>query len=149
MTAALRWAFGNWRVIAGLAGLLALLWAVATVRTALIEQGRDECRAAVERAIDQQQRIAEQNAAVYEADRVEREVEYRYRTREVIRHVPSDSACDWSPDAFRLLNDAITGGDPAGDSGGALSGPADYRVTHPAGDGTLDRDGGTPLSGLR
>lgn len=150
MIAAARWALSNWKLVAGLAGLVVALWSVAEIRSSLIEQGREECREKVQRAVEQQQRLADENAEIYETGRAEREVEYRYRTREVVRHVPSDSDCDWSPDALRMLNDAITGADPerAGESEAAVSGSPDYRITQPTGDGEVDRDGGRNVPGL-
>jgi len=130
-----------------IAGSLATAW--WQYRSGLIEMGRAECQAKVQRAIDQQQRIADENAALYETGRVERQVEYRYRTREVVKHVESDSDCDWSPGAFRLLNNAITGAEPAGEPGRAVPGPPDYRITHATGDRPLDRLGSRDVPGLQ
>ncbi len=134
-------AIGYWRIIvavAGMAGLVAVWW---QYRAGLIEQGQDECRAKVEQAIAMQQAIADQQSIEYEAGRAERQTETRYRTREVIKYVEADRACDWSPGALRVLNNAITGAEPAGESGQLVPGPTDYRITKPASDSPLDRHG--------
>lgn len=81
-----------------------LLW----YRHALIEQGRAECQASVQRAIDQQQAIANQNAALYETGEQAARVVYRTRIKEVVKHVPINHGCDLAPDALRMLNDAIS-----------------------------------------
>ena len=115
----------QWKAVIAVIAVASLTLAWWQYRSGLIEMGRAECRAKVERAIEQQQRIAEQNAALYEAGKAERRVEYRDRVREVVKYVESDSACDWSPDAFRMLNSAITGADHPGEPGAAVPGSAD------------------------
>ncbi len=144
----IRFALRHWRLIATVAGLVSAGGLFLSYRAALIEQGQDECQAKVQRAIEQQQALYDQNAAIYESGRAERQVEYRDRVREVVKHVESDSRCDWSPRTFGLLNDAITGAEPAGEPGAAVPGPTDYRITQPAGDSSLDRNGGRHVPGL-
>ncbi len=122
----MRWL--SWgRIAIGAIAIASLATAWWQYRSGLIDMGRAECQAKVARAIKQQQEIANENAAIYEAGRADRQTEIRYRTREVISHVPSDRSCDWSPDAFRVLNDAITGAEPAGEPGRALPGSSGDR----------------------
>ncbi|HSH49485.1 MAG TPA: hypothetical protein VK991_12945 [Halomonas sp.] len=86
------------------AAIAAFLW----YRTSLIEQGREQARAKVERAIEQQRAVAEENAAIYESQRAERQIEYRDRAHEVVKYVPTDNtACDWSDDARRVFQRSI------------------------------------------
>ena len=90
---------------AGAAAVLlgAFLW----YRAALIQDGREQCREQVARAVAQQQQVANENAAIYESQRAERQVEYRTRVREVVRTVHANPGCDWDDDTFRMLNSAI------------------------------------------
>lgn len=81
-------------------------------RNALIEQGRSECQAQVQRAIEQQRAIADENAAIYQAQSDKTRIEYRTRVKEVTKYVPTNHDCDLPADTVRLLNDAITGANP-------------------------------------
>ncbi len=128
----MRWLFTNWRIASAIAGLASLAILFGTYRAALIEQGREACQAEVEAATALHQAMADQVALDYEASRADRQVETRQRTREVIQYVEVDSDCDWSPDAFRMLNDGLGGGDAAREPGAAMPGPANYRITQPA-----------------
>ncbi len=138
----------QWRAVVLVLSLFAMVGGWWAIRSHHIGIGEQQCTDRVARAIEQQQRIADENAAVYEEGRAERQVEYRDRVREVVKYVESDSRCDWSPDAFRVLNRAITGAEPAGEPGTAVPGPTDYRITNAAGDGSLDRNGGRHVPGL-
>ena len=138
----------QWKAVVVVLALFASVGGWWAIRSHYIGIGEQQCTNRVARAIEQQQRIAEQNAAVYEAGKADRQIEYRDRVREVVKYVESDSRCDWSPDAFSMLNNAITGGEPAGEPGAAMSGPADYRITEPTFDSPLDRDGGRNVPGL-
>ncbi len=86
-----------------------LLW----YRHALIEQGRAECQANVQRAIAQQQALANQNAAIYEAQQQKTRIEYRTRVKEVVKNVPINHSCDLPNGTVRLLNNAIRPDDAA------------------------------------
>ncbi len=122
----MRWL--SWgRIAVGAIVIASLATAWWQYRSGLIGMGKAICQDEVQQAIELQQAIADQRAIEYETGRAERQTEIRYRTREVIRHVPSDRSCDWSPDAFRVLNDAITGAEPAGESGRALPGSSGDR----------------------
>jgi hypothetical protein len=77
-------------------------------RHALIGQGKAECKASVQRAIEQQRAIAEQNAVLYETGEQKARIEYRTRIKEVAKYVPINHGCDLAPDALRVLNDAIS-----------------------------------------
>ena len=85
-----------------------LLW----YRHALIAQGMAECQANVQRAIAQQERLANENAAIYEAQRQKTRIEYRTRIKEVVKNVPVNHACDLPDSAVRLLNNAISDDKP-------------------------------------
>lgn len=82
-----------------------LLWC----RHALIEQGKAECQASVQRAIAQQEKLANENAAIYEAQKEKTRIEYRTRVKEVVKNVPVNHGCDLPNSTVRLLNNAISG----------------------------------------
>ncbi len=138
----------QWKAAVLVLALFATVGGWWAIRSHYIGIGEQQCTDRVARAIEQQQRIANENAAVYEAGKADRQIEYRDRVREVVKYVESDSRCDWSPDAFRMLNNAITGAEPAGDPGAALPGSPDYRITKPTIDSPLDRNGGRDVLGL-
>ena len=83
-----------------------LLW----YRHALINKGRAECQESVQRAIEQQQAIANEDAAVYEAQRAKTRIEYRTRIERIREAVPERPDCTIPPAAVKQLNDAIRGG---------------------------------------
>ena len=93
-----------------LLGLVSGAW--FSYRAVLIDKGRQECQAQVQRAISQQQAIANENASVYEAGEQKARIEYRTRIKEVVKHVPINHGCDLSDDAVRMLNDAISASHP-------------------------------------
>lgn len=138
----------QWKAVIAVLVLFAVVGGWWAIRTHYIDMGRAECQAKVQRAIQQQQAVANENATIYEAGKTERQVEYRDRVREVVRYVESNRACDWSDDAFRMLNSAITGANTAGNTGDTLPGSPDYRITKPAFDGSLDRNDGRHVPGL-
>lgn len=99
---------GSIRIYLIAAAVAAVVSGLLWYRHALIEQGREECQASVQRAIEQQQAIANENAAVYETGEQKARIEYRTRIKEVVRNVPINHGCDLSDDAVRMLNDAIS-----------------------------------------
>lgn len=104
----IRFILNRYKMIGVVVVLVAFVGAVLMWRASLIEQGREQTRAAVERAIEQQRAAAEENAAIYESQRAERRIEYRDRVREVVKYVPTDNtACDWSDDARRVFQRSI------------------------------------------
>lgn len=89
--------------------ILAVLIGVGAflIRWHYINLGKQECQLSVNRAIAQQQSIADQNAEVYQAQQTKTRIEYRTRVKEIVKNVPVNHACDLSPSNVKLLNDAI------------------------------------------
>lgn len=111
----------GWLYLAAIiASILLFMW----YRHSLIEQGRHEQISAVQRAIAQQQVIADQNAEVYQTQQTKTRIEYRTRVREVIKHVPINHSCDLPADTVGMLNSAIAGDSSSGQSGGSMRAPA-------------------------
>ena len=112
--ALIRFIMNRYKLIGSVVALVAFVGGVLMWRASLIEQGREQARAAVERAIQQQRAVAEENAAIYESQRAERQIKYRDRVREVVKYVPTDNAdCDWSDDALRVFQRSIDGANAA------------------------------------
>ena len=78
-------------------------------RAHLIEQGRQECQAKVQAAIQQAQNIADENASVYEAQQTKTRIEYRTRVEKIRELVPVNHACDLPAPTVDKLNAAIRG----------------------------------------
>lgn len=109
-----------------LAAFVAMIIGGAWVYHDIKKKGYAECQAKVQRAIQEQQTIADQNAEVYESQQQKTRIEYRTRVKEVVKHVPVNHACDLPGSTVRMLNNAITGtGSPAGKSGVSVLSPAD------------------------
>ncbi len=88
----------------------ALIAGFAWYRAYLIGIGKAQCEANIQRAIMQQQAVAEQDAAVYQAQEDKTRIEYRTRIKEVTKYVPINHACDLPASTIRMLNDAIRTG---------------------------------------
>lgn len=98
---------GSIRIYLIAAALAAVVSGLLWYRHALIEQGRAECQASVQRAIAQQEKLANENAAIYEAQKEKTRIKYRTRIKEVVKNVPVNHACDLPDSTVRLLNNAI------------------------------------------
>ena len=103
----------EWLYIGLIVGCLTIgTGAWLSYRHALIEKGRSECQAQVQRAIEQQRAVADENAAIYQAQSDKTRIEYRTRVKEVTKYVPTNHTCDLPANTVRMLNNAITGANP-------------------------------------
>lgn len=78
-------------------------------RHSLIQEGKQQCQANIERAIKQQQDIANENSFVYEGINQKNKIEYRTKIKEVEKIVPTNRSCDLPDSTVRMLNNTIKG----------------------------------------
>lgn len=78
-------------------------------RHSLIQEGISQCQANIERAIKQQQDIANENSFVYEGIKQKTKIEYRTKIKEVEKIVPTNHSCDLPDSTVRMLNNTIKG----------------------------------------
>lgn len=96
----------DWLYIGAMAAILAFgTWLYFHVK----DIGYQECQTKVQRAIQQQQNIADQNAEVYQAQQIKIRTIYRIKREKVIEHVPVNHSCDLPNPIVGMLNNAISG----------------------------------------
>lgn len=100
---------GSIRIYLIAAAVAVILSGALWYRHALIAQGKAQCEANMQRLIQQQQVIANENSAVYAHAEQKAQIIYRTRIKEVVKEVPVNHACDVAPSVVDKLNSAIRG----------------------------------------
>jgi hypothetical protein len=90
-----------------------LIAAFAWYHHSVYAAGEANVKAHVAQAIAQQQAIADKNAEFYQAQQAKTRIEYRTRVKEIVKNVPVNHSCDYSPAVVSMFNSAIDGVKPS------------------------------------